>query len=87
MENWDSRSASQSRTTAAAAAIATLDLVCEPGFYARLNARAEAFYREMQVVIDRHGLAKQGPRQFLVAAPLGGICPGGGIVGRGPGGP
>lgn len=41
---------------AAAAAHATLDLLSEPGFHDALNARAEAFYREMQAVLDRHGL-------------------------------
>ena len=37
---------------AAAASMATLDVLSEPGFHATLNARAEAFYREMQAVLD-----------------------------------
>ena len=41
---------------ASAAALATLELVCEPGFHQTLNTRAENFYREMQSVLDRHGL-------------------------------
>jgi glutamate-1-semialdehyde 2,1-aminomutase len=41
---------------AAAAALATLELIAEPGFHDALNARAEAFYREMQAVLDRHDL-------------------------------
>lgn len=41
---------------AAAASLATLDLLGEPGFHARLNARAEAFYREMQAVLDARGV-------------------------------
>ena len=41
---------------AAAAALATLDLLSEPGFHQALNARAEAFCREMQAVLDRHAL-------------------------------
>jgi len=41
---------------AAAAALATLDVISEPGFHEALNARAEAFYREMQAVLARHGL-------------------------------
>ena len=41
---------------AAAAAMATLDVLGEPGFHERLNARAEAFYREMQAVLDAAGL-------------------------------
>jgi len=41
---------------AAAASLATLDVISEPGFHDALNARAEAFYREMQAVLDRHRL-------------------------------
>ena len=41
---------------AAAASMATLDVLSEPGFHARLNARAEAFYREMQAVLDARGV-------------------------------
>ncbi len=41
---------------AAAAALATLEVLAEPGFHAALNARAERFYGEMQAVLDRHGL-------------------------------
>ncbi|MEO1193570.1 MAG: aminotransferase class III-fold pyridoxal phosphate-dependent enzyme [Pseudomonadota bacterium] len=41
---------------AAAAGSATLDLLAAPGFYETMNQRAEAFYREMQAVLDRHGL-------------------------------
>ena len=41
---------------AAAAALATLDVLSEAGFHASLNARAEGFYRKMQNVLDRHGL-------------------------------
>ncbi len=41
---------------ASAAALATLEVVGEPGFHEALNARAENFYREMQGVLDRHGL-------------------------------
>ena len=40
---------------AAAAALATLDVISEPGFHDTLCARAEGFYREMQTVLDRHG--------------------------------
>ena len=36
--------------------MATLDVLSEPGFHATLNARAEAFYREMQAVIDARGV-------------------------------
>jgi glutamate-1-semialdehyde 2,1-aminomutase len=38
------------------AAIATLEVLREPGLYDRLNARADAFYRDMQAIFDRHGL-------------------------------
>ena len=41
---------------AAAASLATIEIISEPGFHHRLNARAEAFYAEMQKVLDRHGL-------------------------------
>ncbi len=41
---------------AAAAALATLDVLCEPGFHESLNTRAERFYREMQAVLERHAL-------------------------------
>ncbi len=41
---------------AAAASLATLELISEPGFHDGLNARAESFYLEMQGVLDRHGL-------------------------------
>ncbi len=41
---------------ASAAALATLDVLCEPGFHESLNTRAERFYREMQAVLERHGL-------------------------------
>ena len=41
---------------AAAASMATLDVLSEPGFHARLNARAETFYREMQAVLDARGV-------------------------------
>ena len=41
---------------ASAAALATLEILSEPDFHHRLNARAEAFYAEMQRVLDRHGL-------------------------------
>jgi len=41
---------------AAAASMATLDVLAEPGFHERLNARAEAFYREMQAVLDARGV-------------------------------
>ena len=41
---------------AAAASMATLDVLSEPGFHERLNARAEAFYREMQAVLDARGV-------------------------------
>jgi glutamate-1-semialdehyde 2,1-aminomutase len=41
---------------AAAASLATLEIISEPGFHDGLNARAESFYLEMQGVLDRHGL-------------------------------
>ncbi len=41
---------------AAAASLATLEIISEPGFHERLNACAEAFYAEMQQVLERHGL-------------------------------
>ncbi|MDX1513087.1 MAG: aminotransferase class III-fold pyridoxal phosphate-dependent enzyme [Gammaproteobacteria bacterium] len=41
---------------AAAAAVATLDVLSEPGFHQRLNDRAEDFYGNMQKVLERHGL-------------------------------
>ena len=41
---------------AAAASMATLDVLAEPDFHARLNARAEAFCREMQAVLDARGV-------------------------------
>ena len=40
----------------AASGMATLDILSEPGFYARLHATAEAFGAECQAVLDRHGL-------------------------------
>lgn len=40
---------------AAAAGLRTLEILSEPGFHDRLNARAERFYGEMQRVLDRHG--------------------------------
>ena len=36
--------------------MATLDVLSEPGFHERLNARAEAFCREMQAVLDARGV-------------------------------
>ncbi|GAB5469591.1 MAG: aminotransferase class III-fold pyridoxal phosphate-dependent enzyme [Rhodospirillales bacterium] len=58
---------------AAAAGAATLELLAAPGFYETLNRRAEAFYREMDAVLARHGLpARVSGRasfwQFLFAA-------------------
>jgi glutamate-1-semialdehyde 2,1-aminomutase len=41
---------------AAAAGHATLEVLSEPGFHERLNARAERFYEELQAVLDRHRL-------------------------------
>ncbi|MDX1540400.1 MAG: aminotransferase class III-fold pyridoxal phosphate-dependent enzyme, partial [Geminicoccaceae bacterium] len=41
---------------AAAAGLRTLEILSEPGFHDRLNARAERFYVEMQRILDRHGL-------------------------------
>ena len=41
---------------AAAASMATLDVLSEPGFHEKLNTRAEAFYREMQAVLDARGV-------------------------------
>ena len=41
---------------AAAASLATLEIISEPGFHDGLNARAENFYRDMQKVLDRRGL-------------------------------
>ena len=41
---------------ASAASMATLDVLSEPGFHERLNARAEDFYREMQAVLDARGV-------------------------------
>ena len=41
---------------AAAASMATLDVLCEPGFHDTLNARAAAFFREMQAVLDARGV-------------------------------
>lgn len=38
------------------AAIATLEVLSEPGLYDRLNTRAEAFYGDLQAIFDRHGL-------------------------------
>lgn len=38
------------------AALATLDVLREPGLYDRLNARADTFYGEIQAIFDRHGL-------------------------------
>ena len=39
-----------------ATGMATLDILSEPGFYARLHAEAEAFGAECQSVLDRHRL-------------------------------
>jgi len=36
--------------------MATLDILSEPGFYARLHGDAEAFTAECQAVLDRHRL-------------------------------
>ncbi|MDH3712910.1 MAG: aminotransferase class III-fold pyridoxal phosphate-dependent enzyme [Gammaproteobacteria bacterium] len=41
---------------AAAAALATLDVLSEPGFHRRLNARAKRFYGDMQSVLQRHAI-------------------------------
>ena len=41
---------------AAAAGLATLEILAEPGRHAQLNTRAEAFYGELQAVLERHGL-------------------------------
>ena len=41
---------------AAAATLATLDVLAEPGAYDRLNAATDAFCAEAQRVLDRHGL-------------------------------
>ncbi len=41
---------------AAAAALATLDVISEPGFHDALNRRAETFYQQIQSVLDRHRL-------------------------------
>jgi glutamate-1-semialdehyde 2,1-aminomutase len=38
------------------AALATLDELAKPGVYDRLNATAEAFYRDLQAIFDRTGL-------------------------------
>ncbi len=58
---------------AAAAGAATLEILAEPGFHRRLNARAEAFYGELQSILDRHGLpalvtGRASFWQFLFAA-------------------
>ena len=57
---------------ASAASMATLDILGEPGFHDRLNARAEAFYGEMQAVLDARGvparvLGRASLWQFLFA--------------------
>ena len=41
---------------AAAASLATLAILSEPGFHQRLNERAERFYGDMQAVLDRHSV-------------------------------
>lgn len=38
------------------AALATLDVLGEPGLYDRLNAQADAFYRDLQAIFDRHAI-------------------------------
>ncbi|MCC7023434.1 MAG: aspartate aminotransferase family protein [Thermomicrobiales bacterium] len=38
------------------AALATLDALSEPGLYDRLNATADAFYRDLQAIFDRAGV-------------------------------
>ncbi len=38
------------------AALATLDELRRPGVYERLNATADAFYRDLQAIFDRHAL-------------------------------
>ena len=38
------------------AALATLEELRRPGVYDRLNQRADAFYRDLQAIFDRHGL-------------------------------
>lgn len=38
------------------AALATLDILTQPGLYDEINARAERFYGQMQDVFDRHGV-------------------------------
>ncbi len=38
------------------AALATLEELRQPGVYDRLNRRADAFYRDLQAIFDRHGL-------------------------------
>ena len=40
-----------------AAALATLDVLEQPGFYETLEARAETLKQGMQAVLDRHGMA------------------------------
>jgi len=41
---------------AAAAALATLDVLQQEGFHQKLNTRAERFYADMQAVLDRHAI-------------------------------
>ena len=41
---------------AAAASLASLDVLQEEGFHEKLNARAERFYGDMQAVLDRHAI-------------------------------
>jgi len=58
---------------AAAASLATLKLLSEPGFHQQLNARAERFYADMQAVLDRHSIpaivtGRASFWQFLFAA-------------------
>ena len=55
-----------------ASGMATLDMLSEPGFYARLHAEAEAFNADCQAVLDRHRLpalvtGKASLWQFLFA--------------------
>ena len=38
------------------AALATLDELGKPGVYDRVHATADAFYRDLQAIFDRHGL-------------------------------
>jgi glutamate-1-semialdehyde 2,1-aminomutase len=38
------------------AAVATLEELSQPGVYDRINATAEAFYRDLQAIFDRAGI-------------------------------